>query len=90
MYCTIPRTELSIVEWAFRGNYYSMRFPITQTIAEFCSGQNPLNHSCCVAYNLKKNFFSLFCVQRVQILRHLLLSFLSFEKYIYALLKRTY
>jgi hypothetical protein len=86
----MPHMGLFIVGCAFRGNYYSMRFPITQVMVEFCSGKNPLNHSCCVAYNLKKIFFSLFCVQRVQISRHMLLGFLSFEKYIYVLLKRTY
>jgi hypothetical protein len=86
----MPHTGLFIVECGFRGNYYYRRSLITQTMPEACSGQNPLNHSCCVAYNLKKFFFSLFCVQRVQISRHMILSLLSFEKYIYVLLKRTY
>jgi hypothetical protein len=86
----MPHAGLFIVECTFRGNYYYRRCPITQTIVGFRSGQNPLNHSCCVAYNLKNFFFSLFCVQRVQISRHMFLSFLSFEKYIYVLLKRTY
>jgi hypothetical protein len=53
----MSHTGLFIVECAFRGNYYSRRCPITQAMVGFCSGQNPLNHSCCVAYNLKKIFF---------------------------------